>query len=57
MGINDRLVQSANMEQILGEYKLILEKKSKYSKAVRDKVVARAERYLGTPNKLTENYL
>lgn len=46
MGTNVRLVDSATIEQIMGEYKLILEKKSKHSKAVREKVSARAERHL-----------
>ena len=46
MGTNDRLVHSATIEQIMGEYKLILEKKSTHSKSVRDKVTARAEKHI-----------
>jgi hypothetical protein len=51
MGTNERLVNSAPMKDIMDEYRLILDKKSKQRKAVRDKVVARAEKHLGKTNK------
>ena len=48
METNERLVDSATKQQILEEYKLIQEKKSKLSRAVREKVTIIAQKYLNS---------